>query len=245
MSLPRATDAARNRGRRRLADHRVHLRSAPQRTTTRNLGSVGGGTCYAERRRDLHPRGSVRGLDRRRRAQYPGDSSSRPPKCSPRLPAVARMGFMAGNRDFLLGAEMLRACGVARLADPTLLSAWGGRVLLTHGDALCLADEPYQAFRHQVRSAAWRATFCANRWPCAKQLARQMRDASEARASARTGATSMGRCAGMDARRRQPGTGAWPYPPPGKRDPGTGLHAPCAQRLGLRCRTACAPRCCA
>ncbi len=90
------------------------------------------------------------------------------------------MGFMAGNRDFLLGAEMLESCGVARLPDPTLLSAWGRRVLLTHGDALCLGDKPYQAFRRQVRSAAWRDDFLRQPLATREQLARQMRDASEA-----------------------------------------------------------------
>ena len=90
------------------------------------------------------------------------------------------MGFMAGNRDFLVGAQMLKACGVAALPDPTLLSAWGQRVLMTHGDALCLADEPYQAFRRQVRSPAWRDAFLSQPLAAREALARQMRDASEA-----------------------------------------------------------------
>jgi UDP-2,3-diacylglucosamine hydrolase len=52
------------------------------------------------------------------------------------------IGIMVGNRDFLLGGAMLRDCGALALPDPTLLVAWGQRILLTHGDALCLADEP-------------------------------------------------------------------------------------------------------
>ena len=99
------------------------------------------------------------------------------------LAAAARrrtIGFMAGNRDFLLGADMLAYCGVVRLPDPTLLSAWGRRVLLTHGDELCLGDKPYQAFRRQVRSAAWRSDFLRQPLATREQLARQMRDASEA-----------------------------------------------------------------
>ena len=90
------------------------------------------------------------------------------------------MGFMAGNRDFLVGTQMLKACGVAALPDPTLLSAWGQRVLLTHGDALCLDDTAYQSFRRQVRSAKWRRDFLAQPLTTREQLARQMRDASEA-----------------------------------------------------------------
>ena len=99
------------------------------------------------------------------------------------LSAAARrrpMSFMAGNRDFLVGPEMLSACGVTALPDPTLLWAWGRRVVLTHGDELCLADSAYQAFRRQVRSPAWQADFLGQPLAARERLARQMRDASEA-----------------------------------------------------------------
>ena len=61
---------------------------------------------------------------------------------------------MAGNRDFLIGAAMLQACGALALADPTVLVAFGQRTLLSHGDALCIADAAYQRFRAQVRNEA-------------------------------------------------------------------------------------------
>jgi len=90
------------------------------------------------------------------------------------------VGFMAGNRDFLVGSALLRACGMVGLPDPTLLSAWGQRVLLTHGDALCLDDVAYQDFRRLVRSEAWRRDFLAQPLALRESQARQMRDASEA-----------------------------------------------------------------
>ncbi len=90
------------------------------------------------------------------------------------------IGFMAGNRDFLVGADLLRDSGLRALPDPMVLDAWGQRVLLTHGDALCLGDLDYQAFRRQVRSEAWRAAFLARPLPERAQAARSMRDASEA-----------------------------------------------------------------
>ena len=96
-----------------------------------------------------------------------------------------QVGFMAGNRDFLIGAAMLNFCGLAALPDPTLLSAWGQRVLLTHGDALCLADDAYQTFRREVRSLAWRTDFLAQPLATRERLARQMRDASQASQSGR------------------------------------------------------------
>src|SRR5574340_1315855 len=64
-------------------------------------------------------------------------------ECAAVLHAAAarrRVAFMPGNRDFLVGDLLLDDTGVERLADPTLLLAWQQRVLLSHGDALCLAD---------------------------------------------------------------------------------------------------------
>jgi UDP-2,3-diacylglucosamine hydrolase len=68
-------------------------------------------------------------------------------QCTALLAAAAQrrpLAFMVGNRDFLAGAAWVQACGMTALADPTLLVACGQRLLLTHGDALCLADMEYQ-----------------------------------------------------------------------------------------------------
>lgn len=88
-------------------------------------------------------------------------------------------GFMAGNRDFLLGDALLARCGVHRLADPTRLAFGDHPFLLSHGDLLCLGDTAYQRFRTEVRGAAWQARFLAQ--PLAERWvhARAMRDASE------------------------------------------------------------------
>jgi UDP-2,3-diacylglucosamine hydrolase len=102
--------------------------------------------------------------------------------------ALRPLSFMAGNRDFLVGAAMLRECGVAALADPTLLDAWGQRVLLSHGDELCLDDTDYQHFRAQVRSDAWRRAFLAKPLAEREQIARSMRDASDAARRAKSAA---------------------------------------------------------
>jgi len=103
-------------------------------------------------------------------------------RCAEVLASAARrrtVAFMAGNRDFLVGRELLDEAGVMALPDPTLLVAWQHRVVLTHGDALCLADIEYQRFRTQVRSAAWQAGFLSRPLAERQRLAREMRDASE------------------------------------------------------------------
>jgi len=92
-----------------------------------------------------------------------------------------QLAFMVGNRDFLVGSELLRTTGMMALPDPTLLAAWGQPLLLTHGDALCLDDRPYQAFRREVRSSAWQATFLARPLAERLQIAGELRRASEER----------------------------------------------------------------
>lgn len=95
--------------------------------------------------------------------------------------AAQRMhvGLMPGNRDFLLGPAFLAACGVHALNDPSVLE-WGKlRVLLSHGDALCLDDTAYQRFRQQVRSANWQQDFLARPLSQRIDLARAMRQQSE------------------------------------------------------------------
>ena len=88
------------------------------------------------------------------------------------------LAFMAGNRDFLVGEALLADCGVLPLADPTLLCAFGRDVLLTHGDALCLADTAYQRFRAQVRDPRWQAAALARPLAERRLMARALRDGS-------------------------------------------------------------------
>ncbi len=90
------------------------------------------------------------------------------------------VGFMPGNRDFLVGPAFLNECGVQPLQDPTVLVWDAQRILLSHGDALCLDDEAYQRFRKVARTPDWQAAFLAK--PLAERLAmaQAMRAQSEA-----------------------------------------------------------------
>lgn len=83
--------------------------------------------------------------------------------------------FQHGNRDFLLGEAM----GFALLGETCRLRAFGEPVLLVHGDAQCVDDLPYQAFRREVRAPAWQAAFLARPLADRQQLAAQMRDGSK------------------------------------------------------------------
>jgi UDP-2,3-diacylglucosamine hydrolase len=66
-----------------------------------------------------------------------------------------------GNRDFLLGPGFCERSGCRLLTDPVIAQLDGERVLLTHGDALCTDDHPYQELRSIVREPAWQQRFLA------------------------------------------------------------------------------------
>lgn len=101
--------------------------------------------------------------------------------------ASARLAlrFMCGNRDFLVGPALLQAAGMQALSDPTRLDAFGRNYLLTHGDALCLADADYQRFRTEVRGQAWQRAFLERPMAERRAIARQLRDASQRRQQTR------------------------------------------------------------
>ena len=100
--------------------------------------------------------------------------------------------FMCGNRDFLVGADLLASTGVHGLSDPTVLElgtlngSTPTRILLSHGDALCLEDHDYLAFRKQVRHSDWQTAFLAKPLAERQAYARSVRNQSEARKQSQT-----------------------------------------------------------
>ncbi len=89
--------------------------------------------------------------------------------------------LMHGNRDFLIAQGFAQATGVTLLEDPTVLAFADQRWLLSHGDALCLEDQPYLEFRAQVRSPAWQQAFLARPLTQRREIAAQLRTQSEQR----------------------------------------------------------------
>jgi UDP-2,3-diacylglucosamine hydrolase len=95
-----------------------------------------------------------------------------------------RVYFLHGNRDFLLGTHYAEHCGMHLLNDPSVLAFDGQRWLVSHGDALCLDDTEYQQFRCSVRSPAWQAEFLSKPLSERQQIARGLREHSDARKGA-------------------------------------------------------------
>ncbi len=97
--------------------------------------------------------------------------------------ASARLDLyiMCGNRDFLMGAELMAACKCTLLEDPCVLAFADQRWLLAHGDALCLDDIDYMQFRARVRGTPWQQEFLSKPLVERLELARAIRTQSEAR----------------------------------------------------------------
>ncbi|MCO5787743.1 UDP-2,3-diacylglucosamine diphosphatase [Pseudomonas sp. G11-1] len=72
------------------------------------------------------------------------------------LLALSRQGtaiyLMHGNRDFLIGKSFCRRSGCTLLKDPTLIEINDERVLLMHGDSLCIDDLGYMRMRRWLRN---------------------------------------------------------------------------------------------
>jgi len=113
-------------------------------------------------------------------AAFDRDCLSRIHAVSQRMPVY----WMAGNRDFLLGSAACEAGGMQALHDPCVLHTSEFTCLLSHGDALCLADTDYLNFRQRVRSSEWQQAFLAKPLQQRIEEARAMRAHSEARKTA-------------------------------------------------------------
>ena len=65
--------------------------------------------------------------------------------------------FMHGNRDFILGKRFANETGIQLLVDPTVQEIYGRKILLMHGDLLCIDDVKYQAFRRKAHDPKFQA----------------------------------------------------------------------------------------
>ena len=94
--------------------------------------------------------------------------------------------WMAGNRDFLLGNTACTTAGMQALQDPCVLNTSEGHWLLSHGDALCLADQDYLKFRRMVRTTEWQTGFLSKPLHQRLQEVQNMRALSEAHKARQT-----------------------------------------------------------
>ena len=104
------------------------------------------------------------------------------PRCWAKRPGTGRSPSWPATATSWSATPCSRRCGVMRLHDPTLLVAFGQRVLVSHGDALCLGDVAYQRYRaHRPPSGACSAP-C---WRCRCPWRQRHRPARRARRAER------------------------------------------------------------
>jgi UDP-2,3-diacylglucosamine hydrolase len=95
------------------------------------------------------------------------------------LAGTTAVFLMRGNRDLLLGEGFARAASARLLPDPVLIDLYGTPTLLTHGDALCIDDAAYLAFRAKVTDPRWQAEFLSQPLALRKAQIERLRRESE------------------------------------------------------------------
>ncbi|MDE1189301.1 MAG: UDP-2,3-diacylglucosamine diphosphatase [Pantoea sp.] len=83
--------------------------------------------------------------------------------------------FIHGNRDFLLGQRFAATCGMTLLPEEQVLTLYGQRLLIMHGDTLCTDDEGYQRFRAKVHQRWLQKLFLALPLRLRMRIAARMR----------------------------------------------------------------------
>lgn len=87
--------------------------------------------------------------------------------------------FIHGNRDFLIGKRFAQECGMTLLPQETLLTLYGHRVLIMHGDTLCIDDTDYQRYRRKVHNPIIQTLFLWLPLRTRLNIAAKMRDRSQ------------------------------------------------------------------
>ena len=87
--------------------------------------------------------------------------------------------FMHGNRDFLVGEDCAKRCGMRLLNDPTIIYQQQSSFLLMHGDSLCTKDNEFMQFRQMTRSKEWQTHFLAKPLEDRKAYAAEVRQQSK------------------------------------------------------------------
>lgn len=85
---------------------------------------------------------------------------------------------MRGNRDFMIGERFCADAGAMLIDDPVILDVDGERVMLSHGDGLCVDDRAYQKLRALVRDPSLREGFARLPIEARRRLASEAREGS-------------------------------------------------------------------
>jgi len=118
-----------------------------------------------------------------------GDDQRLDPEIAARLAGFAELSapvhFLPGNRDFLVGDKLLERLGAEALAEQACIEMGGRRLLLLHGDELCIDDAAYQAMRAQLRDPSFIRDFLGRPLPERIAIAEDLRRKSVTESSSK------------------------------------------------------------
>lgn len=87
--------------------------------------------------------------------------------------------FVKGNRDFLIGDIFSQTTGMTLLDDELCIDVYGKRLLIMHGDTLCIDDTEYQQLRTVLRDPTWQQMFLSKPLSERVQIAQHLRQQSK------------------------------------------------------------------
>ncbi len=87
--------------------------------------------------------------------------------------------IMHGNRDFIIGKLFEEKTGCQLISDPFLFEYQDKKILLMHGDSLCIEDAEYQQFREQMRNPDIQAMLMSKTLDERRQMAESLRNQSK------------------------------------------------------------------
>ena len=98
----------------------------------------------------------------------------------------ASIFILHGNRDFLIREDYADRCQAKLIYDHHLIQTKTDKILLLHGDTLCIDDEEYQRFRILVRNALWQKEFLSKTIDERQDFARKARKESQKASATKT-----------------------------------------------------------
>lgn len=87
--------------------------------------------------------------------------------------------FIHGNRDFLIGKNFAAESKMTLLAQEKIVTLYGRKILLLHGDTLCIDDIAYQRFRLVVHNPVIQRFFLWLPFHLRYRIAMQLRHRSQ------------------------------------------------------------------
>lgn len=93
--------------------------------------------------------------------------------------ADIKIFFVHGNRDYLIGQKFANACKMTLLNDKTVISLYGKKTLLMHGDLLCTDDHAYQRYRKIMFSSFMKKISLMLPLNLRKRIAKKLRKVSQ------------------------------------------------------------------